>query len=297
MMAMRSPACRPCAAKALAVRATMLRVLRPRPLAIDAERLGAERDRVGLRAAPARTSSAGAVVRRRSSAERSVCGGVTHHTTVAIARARCQSLRPGHRRPAWRSPAAMCCHVPALVGGAPVDDGIAHAEHGQHGEARIRITRDAAVGDAGQDHVLEAALDAPRLAPEAAAAAGRQIAPLVDEHLDVVAPVFDRCQMRGDQPRELVERLAVAFDHRLGPFDEAVGAADAHDLQRRLLGGEVVVEAGLAHAEHVGDGLGGGAVVAALGEHARGRVDDLLGAAQHPAVADEARARRMRIHL
>ena len=92
------------------------------------------------------------------------------------------------------------------------------------------------------------------------------------------------------------QRRAGAFHHRLRAFHEPVRAAGAHHFQRGLLGGEVIVEAGLAHAEHVGDRLRRGAVIAALGEHAGRRIDDLVGTAQHAAVADETCAGRVRGH-
>ena len=55
---------------------------------------------------------------------------------------------------------------------------------------------------------LEAALDAAALAADAAAAGRRQVAPLVDEDLDVVALDLVGREMRGDQARELLERRA-----------------------------------------------------------------------------------------
>jgi len=51
-------------------------------------------------------------------------------------------------------------------------------------------------------------------------------------------------------------------------------AIQAHGLERRLLGIEVVIEARLPHAEEVGDVLRRGAMVAALREDLGGGVDD-----------------------
>ena len=56
---------------------------------------------------------------------------------------------------------------------------------------------------------------------------------------------------------------------RLLGFEKAFDAAHADQLQRDFLGGEIIIEAGLPDAEHVGDVLCGGAVIAALGEHLR----------------------------
>src|SRR5262249_31021261 len=49
----------------------------------------------------------------------------------------------------------------------------------------------------------------------------------------------------------------------------------ANELERPLLGGEIVIETRLSDAEHVGDVLGRRTVEAALGEDARGGLDDL----------------------
>ena len=77
--------------------------------------------------------------------------------------------------------------------------------------------------------------------------------------------------MRSDQPCEPVAGAARAGGDGLGGLDEALDAAEADELERHLLGGEVVVEARLADAEHVGDVLRRRPVEAALGEHAARR--------------------------
>src|SRR5262249_52045211 len=61
----------------------------------------------------------------------------------------------------------------------------------------------------------------------------------------------------------------------LGRLEVAAHALQADELERLLLGSEIVVQARLPDAEHVGDVLGGRAVEAALGEDARGGLDDL----------------------
>src|SRR5262245_12132639 len=193
-------------------------------------------------------------------------------------------------------PRCNLLHVPAPIRLAPVDDGIAHAEHREHGKSRVGVALDAALGDAGQDHVLEAALDPPGLAAHAPTAPCRQIAALVDEYLDVVVPRLDGGEVSGYQSSELFERCTFISGDSLRGLDEAVGAAQAHELERCLLGGEVVVEAGLAHAEHIRDRLRGRAVIAPLREHTCRRVDDLVLPPQHSAIADQARAGDMSGH-
>ena len=58
-------------------------------------------------------------------------------------------------------------------------------------------------------------------------------------------------------------------------LDVALMALPAHRLKRSFLGVEIVVEARLPDAEHVGDVLGRGAVVAAPREHLRGGFEHL----------------------
>jgi hypothetical protein len=72
---------------------------------------------------------------------------------------------------------------------------------------------------------------------------------------------------QGGQP---FRRAAIAGDDDFGIAHDLFDAALADLFERRLLRREIVIEAGLAHAEPVGDVLGRGAVKAHLGEH-RGR--------------------------
>src|SRR5262249_58740375 len=88
-----------------------------------------------------------------------------------------------------------------------------------------------------------------------------------------------------DQARKLLRWRARPKGDRLRGFEEVLDTAGADDLERNLLGPEIVVEAGLANLQHVRDGLRGGAVVAALGEDTRRRLDDLGGAAVGVAAA------------
>src|SRR5262249_46788026 len=81
--------------------------------------------------------------------------------------------------------------------------------------------------------------------------------------------------MRFDQTRELVGGGAGARRDRLGRLEVAPDALQADELERFLLGGEIVVEARLPDAEHVGGVLGGRAVEAACGADTRGRVAEL----------------------
>src|SRR5262249_31953770 len=81
-----------------------------------------------------------------------------------------------------------------------------------------------------------------------------------------------------------------------GPLDEAIYAVLADAFERGLLGGKIVVERGLPHAEHVGDGLRRGAVIAAFGKHAGRGIDDRFGAAKDTAVAHCARASPIGLH-
>lgn len=82
----------------------------------------------------------------------------------------------------------------------------------------------------------------------------------------------DMCPNQSCQP---LRRAARPLGDRLRGFHVASHSSFADLLQRRLLGGQVVVETRLPHAEDVGDPLGGRAVVAEFSEHAGGRFDDL----------------------
>ena len=105
--------------------------------------------------------------------------------------------------------AADAAHVHALVRRRPVDHVVAHAEDGQHCQPHVEVGAHAAVCDAGADHLGKAALDAAAAAPDAAARRLRQVAPLVDEDLDVVALDLVGRQVRRDQARELVDRRRI----------------------------------------------------------------------------------------
>src|SRR6185295_1049837 len=129
-----------------------------------------------------------------------------------------------------------------LIGGAPIDDAVHHAEYGQHGEAQVGTLAHAAVGDAGSDHLLKAALDAPAFAADAAPAGIGQIAALVDEDLDVVALAGVGRQVGGDQGGQFVKWRAGAGEDGFRGFDKAVDAAFADQLERGFLGWKVVVE-------------------------------------------------------
>src|SRR5215831_11481214 len=86
----------------------------------------------------------------------------------ALRRPHHAGLNPVCRKPIGYQLGKLSCdtrHVLALVGWTPVDHGIAHAEHDQHGEPGVGAARDAPVGDAGEDDMLECTLDRPRLAP------------------------------------------------------------------------------------------------------------------------------------
>src|SRR4029079_16560935 len=132
--------------------------------------------------------------RRRRAAElvcRSEPGGdATHDMRNASTRGR--TLRNSETLGDNLGKAARdAANVLAPVRLAPVDDRIAHAKHGQHGKPCVRARGDAAVVDAGLDHLLEAALDAPALAPDTLAARVGQIAALVDEYAHVVRHRLD----------------------------------------------------------------------------------------------------------
>src|SRR5205814_2822104 len=97
------------------------------------------------------------------------------------------------------------------------------------GQAHVGVAANAPILDAGSDHVLEAALDAAALAADAAAAGVGQIAPLVDEDLDVVALGLVGCEMGGDQSAEPRERRVPAGCDLLGARDDAVVALLVHE--------------------------------------------------------------------
>ena len=186
-----------------------LGVLPPRPLAIDAALLGAEGDCIGLRCAPAPAAAPApwcGAGRRRSAA----CWRVRRMTRTAasnplrVARARPLAIRLANS-------AATRCMSLARSASRQLMTALHMPSTASMASRASASGADAAVGDAGQDHVLEEALDAAALAPDAAAAGRRQVAAFVDEHLDVVGHGLDRREMGGDQPRELVERRASRF--------------------------------------------------------------------------------------
>ena len=166
-------------------------------LAIDAERLGAEGDRARARAAPAPAAApapwCGAARRPERSVRRSgvIARSLDRHARHACGRCRRGGRPLGDQLGEARRAIAAACPRPWSAGRQLIT--ALHMPSTASMASRASMSpRDAAVGDAGQDHVLEAALDAPRLAADAPPAGGRQIAPLVDEHLDVVAPGLDR---------------------------------------------------------------------------------------------------------
>src|SRR5262245_32243894 len=126
-------------------------------------------------------------------------------------------------------------------------------------------------------------LDAARPFAHAAAALVGQELPLSEEHLDEIAAVENRRNMRPDQARELLRRRARSAGNRLCGLEEVLDPAGADDLERDLLRAEIIVEAGLANVEHIRNVLRGSAVIAAFGEHACRCLDDLRRAAMRAA--------------
>jgi hypothetical protein len=63
----------------------------------------------------------------------------------------------------------------------------------------------------------------------------------------------------------------------LGSLEETLDALEAHQLQCRLFGREIVIEARLPYAENVGNILSCGAMESALGKDMGGGLDNLRG--------------------
>src|SRR6516162_3872135 len=94
-----------------------------------------------------------------------------------------------------------------------------------------------------------------------------------------VATVDQRRQVRIDQQDKTLARGSRPGSDFLAGIEEAFDALEADKLERRLFRSEIVVQAGLTDAEHVGNVLGGSPMETALGKDACGRLNDLRRAA------------------
>src|SRR5579863_4128826 len=176
----------------------------------------------------------------------------------------------------------------------PFHSRIAHANQRQGCQSWIEIAPQFARCDTGFDHALQNAFVLVRDPADAARAVARQKPALAQETAHVITARFDRRQMAFDDRRQLVGGGARTGRNRLRPLDKIADAAQTDLFQRRFLRRYVIIKAGLAHSEAVGDILGRSAVIAALREHRGGGIDNLLGAAARPFPARAADGRHDR---
>src|SRR6516165_1044159 len=101
----------------------------------------------------------------------------------------------------------------------------------------------------------------------------------VNKNTNEVATVNQRRQVRIDQQHKTLARGSAPGGDFLAGIEETFDALEANELERRLFRGEVIVQAGLTDAEHVGNVLGGSPMETALGKDACGRLNDLRRAA------------------
>src|SRR5262252_2467282 len=162
-----------------------------------------------------------------------------------------------------------------LLAAVPGRHRVDHAEDAENRQAGIEVGAKLATPQPFLDDVFEHPLQSARPLSDPPAAFGRQVLALVQEHPDKAAAVRERGKVRFDEASELVGGSARSRRNCLRHLEETGHTLQANELERPLLGGEIVIETRLSDAEHVGDVLGRRTVEAALGEDARGGLDDL----------------------
>src|SRR6185369_11317260 len=167
------------------------------------------------------------------------------------------------------------------AGFAPIPGGrrIAEPEQRQRRHAWVEILSEFARIDALFDDAFDDALVTTLDGADAPARGFGQEAALAQEGQREIEPFLEWREVLHHQARDFVRRvLPAAQDGARADFVVA-DAVGADRFQRGFFGCEVVVEAGLPDAEHVGDVLSRGSVVAALRENLGRRCEHFGGPA------------------